>query len=260
MIGKRARPPKKPNVLFLLVLMFHLNNICLWSLPYQFTCQLQWEHLIIVFIISTNTNKEPSITSPPAELHILFPNQKWFPWVRITEDNTFIFCKQLRLSNTVIFFCASSSQSSTHARKTCSIGGSFNTPMSTPKVLSWKSKLISSSPIIALCPVASNFSMRSQRIHACDIFKETNKTVLFSVNLPLRWDFFPSLTCFTLPQLLSAGLIPQSFDVTQHATNPSTTCMEWNASHAIGKNSLLWHCKLPSGLAHDKDGCSFETP
>jgi hypothetical protein len=74
MIGKRARPPTKPNVLFLLVLMYHLNSIPLWSLPYQFTCHLQCERLIIVFIISTNTNKEPSITSPPEELHILFPN------------------------------------------------------------------------------------------------------------------------------------------------------------------------------------------
>ncbi len=104
MIGKRAQPPKKPNVLFLLVLMYHLNSIPLWSLPYQFTCKLQWERLIIVFIISTNTNKEPSITSPPVELHTLFPNWKWFPWVRIMKDETFIFFKQLRLGNTV--FCS----------------------------------------------------------------------------------------------------------------------------------------------------------
>ncbi len=34
MIGQRARPPKKPNVLFLLILMYHLNSIPLWSLPY----------------------------------------------------------------------------------------------------------------------------------------------------------------------------------------------------------------------------------
>ncbi len=38
--------------------------------------------------------------------------------------------------------------------------------------------------------------------------------VTFSVNSPLRWD--------TLPQLLSAGPIPQSFDVTWHATKPNT--------------------------------------
>ncbi len=103
MIGKRARFPKKRNVLFLLILMYHLHSIPLWSLPYQFTCNLQCERLIIIFIISTNTNKEPSITSPPAELHILFPNRKCFPCVGITEDKTFIFCKQLRLGNTVIF-------------------------------------------------------------------------------------------------------------------------------------------------------------
>ncbi len=83
--------------------MYHLNSIPLWSLPYQFTCNLQCECLIIVFIISSNTDKEPSITSPPAELHILFPNRKCFPCVRITEDKTFIFCKQLRLGNTAIF-------------------------------------------------------------------------------------------------------------------------------------------------------------
>jgi hypothetical protein len=41
MIGKRARPPKKTNVLLLLVLMYHLNSILLWSVPYQFTCNLQ---------------------------------------------------------------------------------------------------------------------------------------------------------------------------------------------------------------------------
>ncbi len=76
MIGKRAGPPKNPNVLFLLILMYHLNSFPLWSLPYQLTCNLQCERLIIIFIISTNTNKETSITSPPAELHILFPNQK----------------------------------------------------------------------------------------------------------------------------------------------------------------------------------------
>ncbi len=76
LIGKRARPLKNPNVLFLLILMYHLNSIPLWRLQFQFTCNLQCEHLIIVFIISTNTNKELSITSPPTELHILFPNQK----------------------------------------------------------------------------------------------------------------------------------------------------------------------------------------
>ncbi len=65
MIGKRAQPPKKLNVIFVLILMYHLNSIPLWSLPYQFTCNLQCERLIIIFIISTNTNKEPSITSPP---------------------------------------------------------------------------------------------------------------------------------------------------------------------------------------------------
>ncbi len=65
MIGKRARLPKKPDVLFLLILMYHLNSIPLWSLAYQFTCNLQCECLIIVFIISTNTNKEPSIIPLP---------------------------------------------------------------------------------------------------------------------------------------------------------------------------------------------------
>jgi hypothetical protein len=49
MIGKRARPPKKTNVLFLLGLMYYLKSIPLWSLPYQFTCNLQCDCLIIVF-------------------------------------------------------------------------------------------------------------------------------------------------------------------------------------------------------------------
>ncbi len=103
-MGKGLVPPEKPIVLLPFLLTHHLNSILLWSFRYQFTCNLQWECLIFVIVItSTNSNQEPSITSPPVELHILLPNQKWFLWVRITEDKTFIFYKQLCLGNTVIF-------------------------------------------------------------------------------------------------------------------------------------------------------------
>ncbi len=48
-------------------------------------------------------------------------------------------------------------------------------------------------------------------------------TLLSPVDSPPRWDLTPFLICLTPPQLLSAGPIPHSFDVTQHPTNPNTT-------------------------------------
>ncbi len=44
----------------------------------------------------------------------------------------------------------------------------------------------------------------------------------FLVDSPLRCDLCPVLICFTAPQLLFAGSIPHSFDVTWHTTNPKT--------------------------------------
>ncbi len=176
MIGKRTWPPKKSYVLFLLVLMYHLNSIPLSPVSTPHYC-LHHQHKH-----QQGTIHYLSL----CRIHILFLNQKWFPWDGITEDETFLFCKHCPLATQSFFFCASSSQSSTYAQKTSSVPGSFNASMSTPKLLSCKSKLILSSPNIALCHIASNFSMRSHWTRACDIFKETNKMVLFSANSPLR--------------------------------------------------------------------------
>ncbi len=67
------------------------------------------------------------------------------------------------------------------------------------------------------------FSITSWRIFASCILAVMYTTLLFSVDSPPRWDQTLSLICFTPPQLLSAGPIPYSFDVTWHPTYPNTT-------------------------------------
>jgi len=75
--------------MFVIVLSFHivqiynLNSIPMLCLPYQFTCNFKQEHLIVLFIICTNTKQKLSILSPPVELHIFLPNRKRLPWVGI---------------------------------------------------------------------------------------------------------------------------------------------------------------------------------
>lgn len=57
-------------LLFHLVQMYHLNSIHLLSLPYQFTCNLQRERLIVVFIISAHTPTRNHAFSLPRQSSI----------------------------------------------------------------------------------------------------------------------------------------------------------------------------------------------
>ncbi len=150
--------------------------------------------------------------------------KKSFPELGSWKTRPLYFWNNSASNTQSFFFLASSSQSSTHAWKIRWTAGSFNIPVLTSNFLSCKSKLILSSPNIASGPVASTFSIWCWCILASCILAVTYMTLLFSVDSPPRWDrLTPSLICLTPPQLLSAGSIPHSFDVTQPPTYPNTT-------------------------------------
>jgi hypothetical protein len=68
------------------------------------------------------------------------------------------------------------------------------------------------------------------------------------------------LICLTPPQLLLAGPIPHSFDVTRHPTNPNTTVYGRNTSRDTSMTFQLHSQSLPSGSYGDTARCSSGMP